>query len=301
VDTVQVNGSGARFRGKSGLGELDSEKLVTGLLGLSPGRFLRRVPNRETFVVDLSDLAAPRAVDGTSPAEISALAAANPDSRLAVLKRFRGGEPRDAWFEVLHSAVERSPARREAENLAGLAAASVPVPRALGYWESVPRGLGRPGKRFGSSMLLMEYVPHTETLRDVVWAGGGRGGLLLGKLAPLVGAMHGAGWYHRDLYMEHVILGPGGLCLLDAGRARHQERPLARWFAKDLAALWTSRAPGMDKRANMLFLARWGEAFGMATQGRPLRGSELRKWLGPIQKRGQRIQAHAPRHSHSDS
>ena len=255
---------------------------MTGLLDLAPGRFLRRVPDRETFVVDLSDLEAPRAVDGTTPAEISAFAAENPEARLAVLKRFRGGEGRDAWFEVLHRGAERSPARREAGNLAGLTAAGVPVPRPLAFWESVPRGLGRPGKRYGRSMVLMEYVPHVETLREVVWAEDSRAASLLAELAPLVGAMHGAGWYHRDLYMEHVILAPDGLCLLDAGRARHQERPLARWFAKDLAALWTSRAPGMDKRANMRFLARWGAAFGEATQGRPLRGAELRDWLGPI-------------------
>ena len=159
MDAVEVNVGGARFRGKSGLGELDSPSLVAGLLALSPSRFLRRVPDRETFVVDLSDLAVPRALDGTTPVEISALAAAKPGSRLAVLKRFRGGEPRDAWFEVLHGGGERSPARREAENLAGLAAAAVPVPGPLGYWESAPRGIGRPGKRYGRSMVLMEYVP----------------------------------------------------------------------------------------------------------------------------------------------
>ena len=300
MDAVEVIVGGARFRGKSGLGEQDSPSLVAGLLDLSPGRFLRRLPNRETFAVDLSDLAAPRILDVATPLEISALAAANPGLRLALLKRFRYGEPRDAWFEVLHSGGERSPARREAENLAALAAAALPFPKPLGYWESDPRGFRRPGKRYGRSMVLMEYVPHTETLRDVVWAGDDRTGALLGELAPLIGRMHGAGWYHRDLYIEHVILGPHGLCLLDAGRARHQERPLARWFAKDLAALWSSRAPGMDKRANMQFLARWGAVFGMATRGLPLRGKALRDWLAPIQKRGLRIQGHTPRHSHSD-
>ena len=300
MKSVKVKVNGAQFRGHSVLGEPHESSLAGALWALRPTRFLRRVPGRETLLVDISELERPFAVSGTTPKELAEISRANPQSRLAVLKRHRGGEPRDAWFEMLHRGPLRSPARREAENLAGLASAGIPVPAALAYWESVPRGLTRPGSRFQGSLLLMEYLPHRETLRDLVWAKDPRARELLRELAGIVGGMHGAGWYHRDLYMEHVILAERGLVILDAGRARRQDRPLSRWFAKDLAALWTSRAPGLSKRANMQFLGYWGRAFGNATLGRPLVDKELRAWLPLIERRGRKLLDHAPRHVHSD-
>lgn len=297
---VEATVEGARFRGRSGLGEQAESGLAGALWALRPSRFLRRVPGRETFLVDISDLQRPVPVDGTAPRDLADFAAQNPQKHLAVLKRHRGGESRDAWFELLHRGPLRSPARREAENLLGLAEAGVPVPAPLAYWESVPRGLGRPGSRFPGSILLMEYLPHRETLRELVWAGDSRARPLLRELAGIVGGMHGAGWYHRDLYMEHVVLADRGLVILDAGRARQQPKPLARWFAKDLAALWTSRSPELSKRANMVFLARWGQIFGMRTLGRALTVDELRGWLPLIERRGKKLLAHAPRHVHTN-
>jgi hypothetical protein len=300
VKSVEVIVEGAKFRGRSGLGEQAESGLAGALWALRPSRYLRRVPNRETLLVDITDLKQPVHVDGADPASLADFAHKNPQKRLAVLKRHRGGASRDAWFEMLHRGPLRSPARREAENLAGLALAGVSVPAPLAYWESSPRGLTAPGSRFWGSLLLMEYLPHRETLHDLVWAGDSRARPLLGELAGIVGDMHGAGWYHRDLYMEHVILSERGLAILDAGRARQQARPLARWFEKDLAALWTSRSPELPKRANMQFLYRWGQTFGMHTLGRGLTVDELRCWLPRIGRRGKKLLAHAPRHVHAD-
>ena len=83
----------------------------------------------------------------------------DPDAPL-VVKRTTVDLARDRWYDRLHGQGGRSPARREYENLVGLAAAGLPVPQPLGWAEDGARGL-----------LVMERVPHGAHLRDRLLAG----------------------------------------------------------------------------------------------------------------------------------
>lgn len=75
------------------------------------------------------------------------------------------------------------------------------------------------------------------------------------ELARLVGRLHGAGLFHRDLYLSHIFLGPGGeLTLLDLHRIRHARVLPLRWRVKDLAALHHSTpAPAVGRADRLRF------------------------------------------------
>lgn len=247
---------------------------LAALFELEPDAWLRCMPGRETF--------------------------AWPGRPEWIVKRFTGGEVRDFWYERVRGVV-RSAGRREAENLRGLAADGFLVPRALAWLEEpAARRHPRLGGRNGRSALVMERVPHTETLRgrltdcltQEVYAWGAR-------LVDTVARLHRSGWYHRDLYLQHFVLvaGPAGvhgvaeeeLALLDVGRARREERPRRRWFVKDLAALWHSRPAGVSRSAGLRFLRGWLQALEQepgATRG----------WAEDILAKSDRLAAHAPRH-----
>ena len=64
---------------------------------------------------------------------------------------------------------------------------------------------------------------------------------LTDELARLVGALHGAGFVHRDLYASHVFLhesaGGVSLYLIDLARMFAPRRRMFRWRVKDLAQL----------------------------------------------------------------
>ncbi len=146
---------------------------------------------------------------------------------LAVVKRFEGDLARDVWYERFRGR-RRSPARREFDGLRGLGAAGLPVPEAFGWIE-----------RGSRSLVVMGYVPHRETVAQrLIGADATERRRLVGEVAQITARMHAAGWYHRDLYLNHFVLGPGGgLVLLDLGRARWERQPRRRWHHKDLGAL----------------------------------------------------------------
>jgi hypothetical protein len=110
---------------------------------------------------------------------------------------------------------------------------------------------------------------------------------LCDELAALVARMHRAGWYHRDLYLHHLRLTADGLCLFDAGRARHEERPGERWLVKDLAALASTLPTNFPREEWHGFLARWCAALG---RGAPSAAFERR-----IARKAARLAAHRPR------
>ncbi|MDF1799365.1 MAG: lipopolysaccharide kinase InaA family protein [Planctomycetota bacterium] len=161
-----------------------------------------------------------------------------------------------------------------------MAAAGLPVPRPL-LW--VRRG--------SSSLVVLEYHAHARTLRGALEAGEPCAPAL-DELARLTASMHAAGWYHRDLYLEHLLVTGDGLVLIDAGRARQDPLPRLRWLAKDLAAL-SSSAPDALDFARLRFLVRWRRA--LARAGRPV---DVRVLVADIARRAARMRAHTPRHQH---
>ena len=198
----------------------------------------------------------------------------------AVVKRTRGDLFRDRWHDLLRGRA-RSPGQREFDNLRRLAQAGIPVPRPLGW--------GRSGK---VSLVLMERVEHTQTLRQhLEQIEGHVAPERLETLAQLVARLHRAGWYHRDLYLEHVVLRPdGSLCLLDLGRARQRDAPRPRWLAKDLGALLHSLPDRIPSATRLRFLARYLDLCG-------IRGAGARRgWARAAEQRRARIASHAPRH-----
>jgi len=242
------------------------------LFELVPRQGWRRLPGRETF--------------------------AWPGREERIVKRFRGDAPRERWFERLHGRAVRSPARREADNLAALAADGIPVPRVLGAADEGAAGAGR-GARSG---LVMERVAYADTLRErLASCAAPDVGPWVRRLAALVVRLHARGWYHRDLYLEHVVvaadpLGPAGaerLVLLDAGRARRQRSPRLRWFVKDLAALWLSSPARVSRATRLRFLRAWLQGTGRAA-GR----AERRALARAVLAKARRLAAHAPRHVH---
>lgn len=249
------------------LAQAPTRPLVEEIFALEPETYLRRMPGRETF--------------------------AWPGRSELVVKRFRGGEARDWWFDSLTRGQLRSPARREGENLSAMHKAGIRVPRVLGWFER-RRAKHHPSLG-GESALVMEHVPHTETLAQCLAAS--TPGQVVGwseELVEFVARLHRAGWYHRDLYMEHFVLAEDGLVLLDVGRARWQAEPRTRWFVKDLAALVHSTPDNVPRSVHMRFMMRWLERSGRGA------GLDFPRWVLSVQHKAARLGAHAPRHVHED-
>src|SRR6187431_1912828 len=118
-----VRGAARAVGPVAGQGELpghagvDAARALETVFALRPRAWLRMMPGRET------------------------LAWPDPQGTF-VLKRFLGDDPGEAWWDLLHLRRPRSPGRREAENLAALAAEGVAVPRMLGWWEERNPGGG---------------------------------------------------------------------------------------------------------------------------------------------------------------
>ncbi|MCK6447061.1 MAG: lipopolysaccharide kinase InaA family protein [Planctomycetes bacterium] len=218
-----------------------------------PEAFLRRVPGRETFVFD------------------------GPGGS-AVVKRQVGLDRREWWHERLHRLSVRSAGRIEADNLAELVAAGFPAPR--------PHALLESGR---ASVLVMERVEHETDLASALAAESARHVERLTELAQLVARLHVAGFYHRDLYLQHVVLrrASGELVLLDCGRARRETAPRERWFVKDLAALAHSWPANLGGDAWLEFLARYRERRGAGPEL-----ADLTRW---VDAKRARLAAHAPK------
>ena len=108
------------------------------------------------------------------------------------------------------------------------------------------------------------------------------------QVAPLVRRLHDLGWFHRDLYWNHLYT--AGLdqspSLIDVERTF---RPLCRrrrWQIKDLASLLSSTPPGLPRAAPLRFLRAY---LG--------RGGRLdRRLLRAILRKARRIQSHQPKY-----
>ena len=249
--------AGWRCAALAGGGEHETlEELLRRIFAARPRSALRSIPGRLTF--------------------------AWPDDERVVVKRYRGGALGDALHDWRALGQARSAARREAENLRQLALCGLPVPRALGWCEERPVWRARP------SAVWMERVEHSETLRQACErAPRESAARWLAVLAAHVARLHASGWYHRDLYLQHVVLRGEELVLLDVGRARHAGAVRPRWFEKALAALLHSTPRSVPPRERLRFLLRYLEARGIP---------ERRAWLRAILRRAARMAAHQPRH-----
>jgi hypothetical protein len=240
--------------------------------GGEPLRTLRAVPGRRTVEFRLA-------------------------GRRCVHKAYRGDEPRDWWYERLRGRTPSSPAAREHRTLCELAALGLPVPRALGRQDqdAPPRFWPpRPG-RGAQSEVWFEFVEHRGSAdRELAGAPGAERRRLLAALGELVVRFHRAGYYHRDLYLGHLLVGPAGeLFLIDLGRARRERRPRLRWWVKDLAALDASAPAQVSRRERLRFFAAWCR--GLCDPRLAARRAR-RRCLRRIASKAERLIAHRPRH-----
>ena len=79
---------------------------------------------------------------------------------------------------------------------------------------------------------------------------------LLGQVAELARTMHAAGVCHRDFYLCHLLLMPGGdLTVIDLHRALSRTRTGQRWLIKDLAGLrYSAMDIGLDRKDLLRFI-----------------------------------------------
>ncbi|MBL6720401.1 MAG: hypothetical protein ISQ08_03225 [Planctomycetes bacterium] len=181
-------------------------------------------------------------------------------------------------------AARGAPARDEAERLGWLASAGIAAPRAL--------GIGRDGER---SVLAMEEVLGAVPLPEALTAATARERARLCRgLGSLVARLHEAGLFHRDLYLEHMLVRPAEgagtseLVLLDAGRLLRRPLRPARWAAKDLAA-------GLHSFPRSLGDAPRRLAFLAYCAARGLSRAEGRQLLRALRARRVRMERHRPR------
>jgi tRNA A-37 threonylcarbamoyl transferase component Bud32 len=249
----------------------DPGAFLDAVFALTPRRWLRRIPGRETFRHTTEE--------GT----------------VQVVKRTVGGEARDYWYDRLRRTgrTPRSPARREAENLVELAADGVRVPRVLA-WAEEARAARHP-RRGGRSALVMEHVAHASSLRDrLALCARGERSRLTAALLELVARLHARGWIHRDLYLQHVVVadeaGAPELTLLDVGRARRLATPRTRWLVKDLAALHSSLPPEVPRTEALRFLRGWLDRRGGAER------AVERRWIRGVLRKAHALARHRPRY-----
>jgi tRNA A-37 threonylcarbamoyl transferase component Bud32 len=197
-----------------------------------------------------------------------------------VVKRTRSDE--HGWLRPWRARSARAAGKREHDNLVELDLAGVRVPRAV-TWAADAAGRD-------ASVVVMERVRHTQTLRDVLERAGAAERARLGaELSKLVVLLHTRGFHHRDLYLQHVIVAAedGALVLIDVGRVGRGSR--ARWLVKDLAALLHSTPARVTSREKLRFAAHWFDALGIS--GRSAR----RRWLRAIERKRARMSARVPR------
>jgi heptose I phosphotransferase len=117
---------------------------------------------------------------------------------------------------------------------------------------------------------------------------------LLGEVADVVARLHGAGFYHRDLYLSHFFLDDGadgdvGLTLIDLQRMIAPRMRRRRWIVKDLAALDYSTPAGAVSVRDRL---RWYRRYrGVARLSR-----EDRALLRAVAAKRRRIARHSAKH-----
>jgi serine/threonine protein kinase len=228
-------------------------ELAAEALDAAPGVLLRRLPGREVFALN------------------------HPGGGLVLVKRF---SERLVWLAL----GRRSPAQREAGVVEELRRQGFPVPAVLAVQE---RRAGRLGRR---SVLLLEWIEHRQSLRELLREASGEEARRRARtLAEIVTRLHVAGWHHRDLYLQHILVRADELVLIDLGRARRRSSLRERWFVKDIAGLVHSCPRAVPQRARLEFFVRYARGRGMSRDRR-------RHFLAAALAKERRMAAHTPRH-----
>src|SRR5688572_7605923 len=177
------------------------------------------------------------------------------DGRSLFVKHYLANERhalRDAWKDRLGLAT----AQREWRTLVRLRAAGLPVPAPLAHVRIAS----------GEHVMVMEWiegVPLATALADRAQRRS-----LLAALAALVRKLHDAGWVHRDLHRENVLVAGAAPVLIDLQAARRSRSEAAR--IRDLGQLddslgrILSRGDRVRLRAAALGAARPLDAVGRA-------------------------------------
>lgn len=157
----------------------------------------------------------------------------------------------------------------------------------------VPRGLLVARSGMGSA-LVMHACPGP-ALSDWILARGADAdlaGCVLGPVLALVRRLHAAGFAHRDLYWNHLLIpdlrAHEELALIDVERLVRSRLRRRRFLEKDLAALlgsWPLAAP--PRTLALRFLRGWlGGALGAG----------WKRLARRVLARARRIREHVPRH-----
>ena len=255
----------------SALTEVQARSWMDELDARQATRRLRCIPGRETYLISHS-------------------------GRPLVVKTTHGDLQRERWYDHFHGQSGRLPGQREFDNLCELRLAGFRVPEPIGWARDSD----------GRSLVAMEYVAHREDLAQRLCHSKIAERERFGRqVAAWVARLHGAGFYHRDLYLSHFVLAAetDELVLLDLGRVRREAVPRQRWFVKDLAALYHSRPAQLTTREALRFLAdylRRRSASDRLVAGQVSR-SELCRWARRVERKAQRLAAHRPKYVDSRS
>ncbi len=168
------------------------------------------------------------------------------------------------WWQRWIASTDGFPGPRELANLRRAAALGIAVA------EPVAAGADRrhPCKSLLVVSALEGYVPLHEFI-PTRFAGRSPAGqralkrAVTERLAAVVGRLHVAHLYHRDLYLCHFFFretptlpAAFDLVLIDLMRLKHSQRP--RWRIKDLGALlFSSYVPGVTRTDRLRFFTRY--------------------------------------------
>ena len=241
-----------------------------------PAEMLRQVPGRETFVVP---------APGRGPLSTVGGAAA----RRWVIKRFEGPLTGERWYARWWNPDRRGPAQREFESLLWLAQRGLCVPRPIGWVQAGTR-----------SLVAMEYAEHRTDLRAALSGDARLWSRVRVPLRRWVQRLHGSRRgpqaAHRDLYLQHFLIGadPRQGTLIDVGRLLIGDPLRQRWIEKDLAALAHSCPDSVTELQRLAWL---GAYLRRRDPGRDRRQQrrELWLWARRIERRRQRMAQHRPR------
>ena len=166
-----------------------------------------------------------------------------------------------------------------------LAENGIPVARPIAYGQECRR-LGE--KR---SFVMIEELPHADALerllprrqeakKDYRLLRDKKA--LIKEIAALVRRLHGAGLFHRDLYLAHIFLskdraGRERLCLIDLQRVFRPVVGKGRWRVKDLGQLYYSARSYFSRADTMRFLYSYLQTDRLSSKDKSLARAVYRK------------------------